>query len=74
MGIIIAFLGKQLQKGHTYPTIIHAIIISNKENTVNSYEKNMKMFITIQHFACFIDNLLAVFVHYVEFKISYLTK
>ena len=44
MGIIIAFLGKQLQKGYTYPTIIHAIIIPNGKNAVNSYGKLMKSY------------------------------
>ncbi len=39
MGIIIAFLGKQSQKGHTYPTIIHVNIIPNLEKTVNRIEK-----------------------------------
>ena len=38
-GKFIAFLGKQLQKGHTYPTIIHTNIITNCKFTVNRINK-----------------------------------
>ena len=69
MGKIIAFLGKQLQKECTHPTIIHGNIIPNQENSVNRIEKKVNFecdFVVFVYFCVFVLNS---FVHYAEFLI-----